>query len=457
MLYVLGLGCFTLYPWPQDPAAYCATHHLGAQLNPLQFIVDIRTDGVTAILQLGMNIVLFVPMGFFLTRFFRMPSWVAIAVCCATSICIEVAQLTGVFHLYPCAYRICDVDDVITNTLGGAVGVALGLWCNRAFPAPRIDKTEVTMLWCNRAFPAPRIDKTEVTMHPGFLRRCVSFAVDMGIVSMCQMLSIVLWSYLGHGPAPRIDKTEVTMHPGFLRRCVSFAVDMGIVSMCQMLSIVLWSYLGHGAVAPDGHAFLVLLSVWFVVFEGIVPWCTHGRTIGCFLTRMTVESGHGAVAPDGHAFLVLLSVWFVVFEGIVPWCTHGRTIGCFLTRMTVESGQRTMPQRLAFYVARTALLYTLTIGVYTWRSPWRTIGCFLTRMTVESGQRTMPQRLAFYVARTALLYTLTIGVYTWRSPWTFILGLATMVWWIACKQMPYDAIGEDRSRMGGTGWGHQSS
>lgn len=213
MLYVLGLGCFTMYPWPQDPTAYCATHHLGAQLNPLQFIVDIRTDGMTAILQLGMNIVLFVPMGFFLTRFFRLPSWVAVAVCCATSICIEVAQLTGIFHLYPCAYRICDVDDVITNTLGGAIGIVLGLWCNRAFPAPLI------------------------------------------------------------------DKAEVTVHPGFLRRCVSLAVDMGIIYMCQMLSIVLWSYLGHGAVAPDGHAFLVLLSVWFVVFEGIVPmvhpWAHH--------------------------------------------------------------------------------------------------------------------------------------------------------------------------------------
>lgn len=22
MLYVLGLGCFTMYPWPQDPTAY---------------------------------------------------------------------------------------------------------------------------------------------------------------------------------------------------------------------------------------------------------------------------------------------------------------------------------------------------------------------------------------------------------------------------------------------------
>lgn len=98
MLYVLGLGCFILYPWPRDSAAYCATHHLGAQLNPLQFIGDIRADGVTAILQLGMNIVSFVPMGFFLTRFFRLPSWVAAAVCCATSVCIEVAQLTGIFH-----------------------------------------------------------------------------------------------------------------------------------------------------------------------------------------------------------------------------------------------------------------------------------------------------------------------------------------------------------------------
>lgn len=297
MLYVLGLGCFTLYPWPRDPAAYCATHHLGAQLNPLQFIGDIRADGVTAILQLGMNIVLFVPMGFFLTRFFRLPSWVAVAVCCATSVCIEVAQLTGIFHLYPCAYRICDVDDVITNTLGGAVGVALGLWCNRAFPTPRI------------------------------------------------------------------DKTEVTMHPGFLRRCVSFAVDMGIVSMCQMLSIVLWSYLGHETIAPEGGSFLVLLSVWFVLFEGVVPWCTHGRTIGCLLTRMTVEST----------------------------------------------------------------------------------------------QRTLPQRLAFHAARTALLYTLTIGLCTWRSPWSFVLGLATVVWWIVCKQMLYDAIGEKRRTVGNPMAGGQSS
>lgn len=46
VLYLLGLLCFTLYPMPADAAAYCAAHHLTPQLNPLQFIGDIRTDGL---------------------------------------------------------------------------------------------------------------------------------------------------------------------------------------------------------------------------------------------------------------------------------------------------------------------------------------------------------------------------------------------------------------------------
>ena len=59
VLYLIGLLCFTLYPMPDDPAAYCATHHLHPQLNPLQFIGDIRADGLTAILQIVMNVVFF--------------------------------------------------------------------------------------------------------------------------------------------------------------------------------------------------------------------------------------------------------------------------------------------------------------------------------------------------------------------------------------------------------------
>ena len=56
VLYLLGLLCFTLYPMPADAAAYCAAHHLTPQLNPLQFIGDIRTDGLTAVLQIADSI-----------------------------------------------------------------------------------------------------------------------------------------------------------------------------------------------------------------------------------------------------------------------------------------------------------------------------------------------------------------------------------------------------------------
>ena len=40
VLYLLALACFTTYPMPEDPIAYCAVHHLQPQLNPFEFIHD---------------------------------------------------------------------------------------------------------------------------------------------------------------------------------------------------------------------------------------------------------------------------------------------------------------------------------------------------------------------------------------------------------------------------------
>ena len=34
----------------------------------------------------------------------------------------EVTQLTGIFFIYPKAYRLFDVDDLLINTLGGILG-----------------------------------------------------------------------------------------------------------------------------------------------------------------------------------------------------------------------------------------------------------------------------------------------------------------------------------------------
>ncbi len=52
----------------------------------------------------------------------------------AASLLIEVSQLTGLFGIYPYAYRCCDVDDVITNTLGAALGWVCAWLLGRVVP-----------------------------------------------------------------------------------------------------------------------------------------------------------------------------------------------------------------------------------------------------------------------------------------------------------------------------------
>ncbi|KAB8287727.1 VanZ family protein [Bifidobacterium avesanii] len=163
VLYLLSLGCFTLYPMPDDAIAYCATHHLSPQLDPLGFIGDLRSDGITAVLQIGLNVVFFLPLGFFMGRTFRWPFRVALPVGFFTSLLIETSQLTGVFGLFPCAYRLFDVDDLIWNTSGAMIGW-LAAWL------------------LNRRFPVEVLDESAVTREPGFVRRCVALAIDMVLV-----------------------------------------------------------------------------------------------------------------------------------------------------------------------------------------------------------------------------------------------------------------------------------
>ena len=122
VLYLLGLLCFTLYPMPADAAAYCAAHHLTPQLNPLQFIGDIRTDGLTAVLQIAFNIVFFLPLGFIMGRIWRWPLPVTAVLSFATSLFLETMQLTGLMGVFPCAYRLFDVDDLLWNTTGALIG-----------------------------------------------------------------------------------------------------------------------------------------------------------------------------------------------------------------------------------------------------------------------------------------------------------------------------------------------
>ncbi|WP_433273772.1 VanZ family protein [Pseudonocardia xinjiangensis] len=134
LVYALGVVAYTLLPLPDVDPGFCTSRiaAAGAQLHPLQFLTDIRTDqvrtgvrgllGNPAVQQVGFNVALFVPLGALLRHLGRRSVVVATLVGFAISLFIELTQLTGNWFLYPCPYRLFDVDDLIANTAGALVG-----------------------------------------------------------------------------------------------------------------------------------------------------------------------------------------------------------------------------------------------------------------------------------------------------------------------------------------------
>ncbi len=127
-VYGLALWTYTLLPMPSSGTFRCTS----SNLDPLGSIRALWSGevagGVTSLLrdpvflQLALNLLLFVPLGFFLRVIVRRGFVVATVVGFATSLLIETTQLTGVWNLYDCAYRLFDVDDLILNTAGAVTG-----------------------------------------------------------------------------------------------------------------------------------------------------------------------------------------------------------------------------------------------------------------------------------------------------------------------------------------------
>lgn len=132
LVYGLALWTYTLLPLPDPATLQCSP----TQLRPFQFIADIRTFETgsmgalvrnPAVMQVALNVMLFVPLGFFVRLVLRRGFVVATLAGFAMSLAIEFTQLTGVWGIYRCAYRVFDVDDLMVNTAGALAGGLLSL------------------------------------------------------------------------------------------------------------------------------------------------------------------------------------------------------------------------------------------------------------------------------------------------------------------------------------------
>jgi glycopeptide antibiotics resistance protein len=131
-VYSLAIWTYTLLPMPEDHTFRCK----GSQLRVLGSFGLIHlpdTGGPVALLrepafqQIVLNLLLFVPLGYFLRVILHRGVVVATLAGFGLSLLIELTQKTGVWHLYSCAYRLFDVDDLIVNTLGATIGSLLSI------------------------------------------------------------------------------------------------------------------------------------------------------------------------------------------------------------------------------------------------------------------------------------------------------------------------------------------
>lgn len=74
--------------------------------------------------QIVANIVMQVPLGFYLRYYFRVSWKWALLIGFLVSGFYELTQFTGVWGIYPYAFRCPDVDDLMNNTLGCMIGFA---------------------------------------------------------------------------------------------------------------------------------------------------------------------------------------------------------------------------------------------------------------------------------------------------------------------------------------------
>lgn len=125
--------------------------------------------------QIAANVALFVPLGIYLRYYFGCSRKKTLLLSFLLSLFFELTQLSGLYGYYSRPYRLADVDDLITNTLGGLLGYTLAPLAMRVLPSrEQMDA---------RAYR--KGEQVSVT------RRCFAALIDFAL--MLVLLGILVW------------------------------------------------------------------------------------------------------------------------------------------------------------------------------------------------------------------------------------------------------------------------
>lgn len=139
--YLMGIVSLTIFPLP-GPNNFLAPDEPHYILVPFNFLRRIYSYLLASppwtfsppiiglifddtVMQPVLNILLFVPLGFYLKYYIKWTTLRVLLTVFIFSLIIELLQLTGLMFLYDRPYRLFEVDDLLTNTVGGLGGIWL--------------------------------------------------------------------------------------------------------------------------------------------------------------------------------------------------------------------------------------------------------------------------------------------------------------------------------------------
>lgn len=269
-VYGLALWTYTLLPVPAADSYPCQ----GRQLDPLASIraIDLAAPGALlrdpAFLQVALNVLLFVPLGYYVRRVLRRGVVVATLLGLGTSLLIETTQLTGVWSVYDCAYRLFDVDDLIINTLGALGGSLLSAAVVRRRVAAVRLPTGITwgrrivgmlsdglfVVLCGAA--AALAYRAWCVYGPGTFDRDVQALLQLGVPLVLESWSVLL---VGRTIGEHVISVRaVARHPRLvaLSRSIKLMVGVGPLFVLTQLDTAVV------AVALPAYVLVTLLASW---------------------------------------------------------------------------------------------------------------------------------------------------------------------------------------------------
>lgn len=182
VFYLLTAFFMTLLPLPSIETVAKMTGPT-AQLIPFSFLGDfiretklVLGDPSTYVVALTQrvviqpifNVILTIPFGVFLHYYYKKNCIHTVIASFLLSLFFEITQLTGVFGIYPRAFRLFDVDDLLLNTLGGFIGYWLTPLLAYFFPTKEYIEQKVA----------------EKAQTVSLVRRFVAYIIDITIVRL---------------------------------------------------------------------------------------------------------------------------------------------------------------------------------------------------------------------------------------------------------------------------------